>query len=166
MVSLAHCNVFVSSGASAAPLSPGEIDLGPAWWLDCFHISLPSSVPAFIKADLRRQQTNLENKQTVSKPPFNPCCAPAISSGQHPTSLFSRKRGGLWKLFVGIFKLDVIPALPAAVFSVLMSCRICRLWGSAGFHTSSYQLEPDVGQCCACFSPLTMCWGLQCLALL
>lgn len=64
------------------------IDLGPAWWLDCFHISLPPSVPAFIKADLRRQQANLENEQTVSKLPFNPCCAGAISSGQHSTSLF------------------------------------------------------------------------------
>uniref|UniRef100_A0A8U7M4M5 FLVCR choline and putative heme transporter 2 n=1 Tax=Corvus moneduloides TaxID=1196302 RepID=A0A8U7M4M5_CORMO len=62
----------------------------------CSFLFLGTVMTAFIKADLRRQQANLENEQTVSKRPFNPCCAAAISSGQHPTSHLSRKGGGLW----------------------------------------------------------------------
>lgn len=37
------------------------------WQLNCLYISLPLSVPAFIKADLRRQQANVESERTVSK---------------------------------------------------------------------------------------------------
>uniref|UniRef100_A0A8D2PL17 FLVCR heme transporter 2 n=1 Tax=Zosterops lateralis melanops TaxID=1220523 RepID=A0A8D2PL17_ZOSLA len=62
----------------------------------CSVLFLGTVMTAFIKSDLRRQQANLENEQTVSKPPLNFCCAPAISSGQHSTSLLSRKGGGLW----------------------------------------------------------------------
>lgn len=82
----------------------------------------------------------MDNEQTVSKLPFNPCCASAISSGQHPISLLSRKGLALSelrlqlrfsslippllaqpveKLLVGIFRqVAVIPALSATGASV------------------------------------------------
>uniref|UniRef100_A0A8B9RRS3 Major facilitator superfamily (MFS) profile domain-containing protein n=1 Tax=Accipiter nisus TaxID=211598 RepID=A0A8B9RRS3_9AVES len=60
----------------------------------CSFLLLGTVMTAFVKADLRRQQANLDKEQTVSKPPFSPCCAPAFSSGQHPTSPLSRNGAG------------------------------------------------------------------------
>uniref|UniRef100_A0A8C2U9E7 FLVCR choline and putative heme transporter 2 n=1 Tax=Coturnix japonica TaxID=93934 RepID=A0A8C2U9E7_COTJA len=48
----------------------------------CSFLFLGSIMTAFIRADLRRQQANVENEHTVSNPPFSLCCAPAIGSGQ------------------------------------------------------------------------------------
>lgn len=93
------------------------------WFGICMVIKLPSCfsffVEAFIKADLRRQQANVENEHTVSKSPFSLCCAPAIGSGQTSASLPSGNGAG------------PLLSYDCSCDSILLSHHLPSLWGSS-----------------------------------